>query len=54
MKIKPRKIYNEYKDASKKEIWGGVRIGTAAMVTKKGNSKEYFKDIALKIVKVIK
>jgi hypothetical protein len=25
MKIKPRKIYNEYKDASKKEIWEGVR-----------------------------
>lgn len=31
----------------------GIRIGTAAMVTKKGNDKEYFKDIALKIIKVI-
>lgn len=36
-------------------VWetSGIRIGTAAMVTKKGNDKEYFKDIALKIVKVI-
>ena len=25
MKIKPRKIYSEYKDASKIEIWEGVR-----------------------------
>ena len=25
MKIKPRKIYNEYKDASAKEIWEGIR-----------------------------
>jgi glycine hydroxymethyltransferase len=32
----------------------GIRIGTAAMVTKKGNDKEYFKDIALKIIEVIK
>jgi glycine hydroxymethyltransferase len=31
----------------------GIRIGTAAMVTKKGNDKEYFKDIALKIIGVI-
>ncbi len=31
----------------------GIRIGTAAMVTKKGNDKEYFKDIALKIIEVI-
>jgi glycine hydroxymethyltransferase len=31
----------------------GIRIGTAAMVTKKGNDREYFKDIALKIIKVI-
>jgi len=32
----------------------GIRIGTAAMTTKKGNDKEYFKDIALKIIEVIK
>lgn len=32
----------------------GIRIGTAAMVTKRGNDKEYFKDIALKIIGVIK
>ena len=32
----------------------GIRIGTAAMVTKKGSDKEYFKDIALKIIEVIK
>jgi len=25
MKIKPRKIYNEYKDATATEIWEGVR-----------------------------
>lgn len=25
MKIKPRKIYKEYKDATNKEIWEGVR-----------------------------
>jgi glycine hydroxymethyltransferase len=39
-----------------KGVWdtSGIRIGTAAMVTKKGNNKEYFKDIALKIVKTIK
>lgn len=39
-----------------KGVWdtSGIRIGTAAMVTKKGNDKEYFKDIALKIVKTIK
>jgi glycine hydroxymethyltransferase len=38
-----------------KGVWdtSGIRIGTAAMVTKKGNDKEYFKDIALKIVKTI-
>jgi len=37
-------------------VWetSGIRIGTAAMVTKKGGNKEYFKDIALKIVKTIK
>jgi glycine hydroxymethyltransferase len=32
----------------------GIRIGTAAMVTKKGADKKYFKDIALIIIKVIK
>lgn len=32
----------------------GIRIGTAAMVTKKGNDKEYFREIALNIIKVIK
>ena len=39
-----------------KGVWetSGNRIGTAAMVTKKGNNKEYFKDIALKIIKTIK
>jgi len=39
-----------------KGVWetSGIRIGTSAMVTKKGNDKEYFKDIALKIVKTIK
>jgi glycine hydroxymethyltransferase len=39
-----------------KGVWdtSGIRIGSAAMVTKKGNDKEYFKDIALKIVKTIK
>lgn len=37
-------------------VWktSGIRIGTAAMVTKKGYDEEYFKDIALKIIKVIK
>ena len=37
-------------------VWetSGIRIGTAAMVTKRGNDKEYFKDIALKIVNTIK
>lgn len=39
-----------------KGVWdtSGIRIGTAAMVTKKGNNKEYFKEIALNIIKVIK
>ena len=39
-----------------KGVWetSGIRIGTAAMVTKKGANKEYFKDIALKIVNTIK
>lgn len=39
-----------------KGVWetSGIRIGTAAMVTKKGNDKEYFKDIAMKIVNTIK
>jgi len=39
-----------------KGVWetSGIRIGTAAMVTKKGADKEYFKDIALKIVNTIK
>lgn len=39
-----------------KGVWetSGIRIGTAAMVTKKGNNKEYFKDIALKIINTIK
>jgi len=39
-----------------KGVWdtSGIRIGTAAMVTKKGNNKEYFKEVALKIIKVIK
>jgi len=32
----------------------GIRIGTAAMVTKKGADSEYFKEIALNIIKVIK
>lgn len=31
----------------------GIRIGTAAMVTKLGFDKEYFRDIALKIARVI-
>ena len=37
-------------------VWetSGIRIGTAAMVTKMGDDKEYFKDIALKIIKVLK
>ena len=39
-----------------KGVWdtSGIRIGTAAMVTKKGDNKEYFKEIALNIIKVIK
>lgn len=38
-----------------KGVWdtSGIRIGTSAMVTKKGNDKRYFEDIALKISKVI-
>ena len=32
----------------------GIRIGNAAMVTKKGTNREYFKEIALNIIKVIK
>jgi len=37
-------------------VWetSGIRIGTAAMVTKKGNNKEYFKDISSKIKNTIK
>lgn len=37
-------------------VWetSGIRIGTAAMVTKKGNNKEYFKDISSKIINTIK
>lgn len=36
-------------------VWetSGIRIGTAAMVTKKGNDKEYFQNIANKIIDVI-
>jgi len=36
-------------------VWetSGIRIGTAAMVTKKGNDKEYFENIANKIIDVI-
>jgi glycine hydroxymethyltransferase len=39
-----------------KGVWdtSGIRIGTAAMVTIKGNNKEYFKEVALNIIKVIK
>lgn len=39
-----------------KGVWdtSGIRIGTAAMVTKKGNDEEYFKNITLKIVETIK
>lgn len=39
-----------------KGVWetSGIRIGTAAMVTKKGYTEEYFRDIAMKIIKVIK
>jgi glycine hydroxymethyltransferase len=39
-----------------KGVWdtSGIRIGTAAMVTKKGDNQEYFKEIALNIIKVIK
>jgi glycine hydroxymethyltransferase len=37
-------------------VWetSGIRIGTAAMVTKKGNDRKYFHDIALNIVNTIK
>jgi glycine hydroxymethyltransferase len=37
-------------------VWetSGIRIGTAAMVTKKGNDQEYFKTIANVISNVIK
>lgn len=37
-------------------VWetSGIRIGTAAMVTKKGADKDYFKDIAYKIIETIK
>ena len=37
-------------------VWetSGIRIGTAAMVTKKGNDKDYFADIAYKIIHTIK
>jgi len=39
-----------------KGVWetSGIRIGTAAMVTKKGKDKEYFKHIALKVINSIK
>lgn len=39
-----------------KGVWetSGIRIGTAAMVTKRGYDGEYFRDIAMKIIKVIK
>ncbi len=39
----------------KKSFWetSGIRIGTAAMVTKHGNDKSYFENIALKIINVI-
>lgn len=39
-----------------KGVWetSGIRIGTAAMVTKRGYDEEYFRDIAMKIIKVIK
>ena len=37
-------------------VWetSGIRIGTAAMVTKLGNDKDYFRNIALDINSVIK
>ena len=37
-------------------VWetSGIRIGTAAMVTKLGNDKEYFRNIAFNINSVIK
>ena len=37
-------------------VWetSGIRIGTAAMVTKIGNDKEYFRNIAFNINSVIK
>ena len=37
-------------------VWetSGIRIGTAAMVTKKGTNRDYFRDIANKIVETIK
>lgn len=39
-----------------KGVWetSGIRIGTAAMVTKFGDNKEYFKNIAMKIVETLK
>ena len=39
-----------------KGVWetSGIRIGTAAMVTVKGNDKSYFEDIANKIISVLK
>ena len=37
-------------------VWetSGIRLGTAAMVTKRGNDIQYFRDIANKIINVIK
>jgi len=37
-------------------VWetSGIRIGTAAMVTKKGKNREYFNDISTKIIDTIK
>ena len=37
-------------------VWetSGIRIGTAAMVTKMGNDKDYFRSIAFNINSVIK
>ena len=37
-------------------VWetSGIRIGTAAMVSKMGNNREYFRDIAFNINSVIK
>lgn len=39
-----------------KGVWdtSGIRIGTAAMVTKFGNDKDYFKEISNRIIEVIK